>query len=216
MAAAGAFSRVGASGVQCDKMSDAWLGARGRTRRGQDSVWAHFELLLSLSFFPFPPPRFILHPPPYFIMFLLFTPHLPFSSFHIFIRPFPLSISSLCVSERFGVGPHSVSHSSSINDQLEHGATQSLLTPPLLLSHTDTHTHHFNYFRLLWRQVSIFLSIPRPLQSLATSLPPSQWIYLPRLITRSSNQRCMASPVMSVREEEQDRKKDREGGCVDG
>lgn len=155
-------------------------------------------------------------PPPYFIMFLLFTPHLPFSSFHIFIRPFPLSISSLCVSERFGVGPHSVSHSSSINDQLEHGATQSLLTPPLLLSHTDTHTHHFNYFRLLWRQVSIFLSIPRPLQSLATSLPPSQWIYLPRLITRSSNQRCMASPVMSVREEEQDRKKDREGGCVDG
>lgn len=49
MAAAGALSGVGASGVQCDKMSDAWLGARGRTRRGQDSVWAHFELYLSPS-----------------------------------------------------------------------------------------------------------------------------------------------------------------------
>ena len=153
MAAAGAFSGVGASGVQCDKMSNARLGAGGRTRRGQDSISAHFELFLSFL----PPPTFQLGraclPRGFFFCHPL--PSSPLPPLHIFITPAAVSISPLCVDR----GTHSVSHSRSINDQLEHGATQSSPPPPApqppppclpRLSHTHTHTHtHFNYFCLL-------------------------------------------------------------------
>ena len=86
-----------------------------------------------------PPPCFSRGPtmfPPLYYVFSPVTSSLPLS--------LPLSISSplsylyhavssinlpLCVSKGVGGGPHSVSHSSSINDQLEHGATQS--PPPI-------------------------------------------------------------------------------------
>lgn len=107
------------------------------------------------------------------------TPSLSF--FHIFITPFPLSISPR-VSARVSAEDHTVFH---IPPQLMTNSNMEPLnlpppphpTPPVNThSHSLTHTHHFNYFCLLWRQVSIFLSIPLRLQSLSTSLPPSGYI----------------------------------------
>lgn len=97
--------------------------------------------------------------------------------FHIFITPFPLSISPLCVDEGVGRGPHSVSHSRSINDQLEHGATQSppslsLPTSPASPTHTYTHTHTFQLFSPpLKTSQHFFIYSPLPF-SLSLPLPP--------------------------------------------
>lgn len=212
MAAAGAFSGVGASGVQCDKMSNAWLGAGGRTRRGQDSVSAHFELAFFLSFFPpptFQPARqcsprvtacFL------FFFFLFSCRPLPPSllpPFHIFIALLPLSISPLCVGEGVSRGPHSVSRSRSINDRLEHHP--HLPRPPH--PPTPAHTRTFQLFLPpLKTSQHFFIYSPFPF-SLSLYLSP-RWRDLPRLITRSPNQRCMASPVMSVGEEEWEREEE--------
>lgn len=154
-------------------------------------------------------------------MFSLFTsspPHLPTHPVSFLLSYLYHTVSSInlpsCVSEGVGGGPHSVSHSSSINDQLEHGATQSPplhLTPPLLLTHTRTlsHTHTISIIFASFEDKSAFFYLFPFAFSLSLYLSPSQWIYLPRLITRSPNQRCMASSVMSVREKEQERVRER-------
>lgn len=81
----------------------------------------------------------------------------------------------LCVSDGVGRGPHSVSHSSSINDQLEHGATQSpptttttlLLTPP---AHTYTHIQFQLFLPPLKTSQHFFIYSPSLSVSLSTSL----------------------------------------------
>lgn len=183
MAMAGAFSGVGASGVQCDKMSNARLGAGGRTRRGQDSVSAHFELSFSL----FPPPAF--------------QPARPCSlrgGFFFVVRFLPLSFlpcrtssprllhqSPPCVSAE----DHTVSHipaqlMTNLNMEplnllptLPPPTTTSTTTQPCLprLSHTHTHTHTSIIFASFEDQSAFFYLFPIPLWSLSTS-PPGGWI----------------------------------------
>ena len=87
---------------------------------------------------------------------------LPLFSFHIFITPFPLSISP-CVSARVSAEDHTVFH---IPPQLMTNSNMEPLNlppppPPLPTPHAHTHTHtrthahphthtpHFNYFCLL-------------------------------------------------------------------
>lgn len=130
-------------------------GAGGRTQRGQDSVSDRSQLLSSL---PSLLPRSGRVPcVGSFFLFFFCRPLPPslFPPFHIFITPPAASISPLCA----GRGPHRVSHSRSINDQLEHGATQSPPpphppqpppppAPPLPLPHPHPHTltHTFQLF----------------------------------------------------------------------
>lgn len=136
------------------------------------------------------------------------TPSLSF--FHIFITPFPLSISPR-VSARVSAEDHTVFH---ITPQLMTNSNMEPLnlpppphpTPPVNThSHSLTHTHTPFQLFLPPLKTSQHFFIYSPSPSVSLYLSPSQWIYLPRLITRSPNQRCMASPVMSVREKVQER-----------
>lgn len=112
---------------------------------GEDRTQSR-HTLNSLSLF-LPPPCFS-RPQQCSLHFIMFS---PFTSSPSLSLPFLLSylyhtVSSinlpLCVSEGVGGGPHSVSHSSSINDQLEHGATQSPpATSPHPIPRSHTHTH---------------------------------------------------------------------------
>lgn len=148
---------------------------------GEDRTQSRHTLNpLSLSLF-LPPPCFSRsdNVPLHFMMFSLFT-----SSPSLFLLSYLYhAVSSinlpLCVSDGVGGGPHSVSHSSSINDRLEHGATQSTPPPPhhhrrtTPRPHTRTHTHtpfqlflpplktsqHF-FFYLFSYSLSLPLSLP--------------------------------------------------------
>lgn len=156
-------------------------GAGGRTRRGQDSVSDRSQLrplFLPSSHVPAVFPAWVL-----FFLFFFCRPLPPslLPPFHIFITPPAASISPLCA----GRGPHRVSHSRSINDQLEHGATQSPPpppnpprppAPPLPLPHPHPHTftHTFQlflpplktsqrFFLLFFISSSFPFSLPLPL-----------------------------------------------------
>lgn len=179
MAAARALSGVGASGVQCDKMSDAWLGARGRTQRGQDSVWAHFELYFSPS--SLPPPRFqpslttfhITPPLPYTLLcFSSFASSPSFPPFislsHRFLYQSPPRVSATASAEDhtvFRVPPQLMTNSNMEPLNLPHLSCSRTLT------HTYTHRAHFNYFFASFEDKSAFFYLsPFPF---SLSLPHS-------------------------------------------